>query len=53
MLIRSLSLCVVYCFKALLGGIKVLLSPTLLFFPCCISESSSLESCWRFCDPTA
>lgn len=49
MFMRSLLLCTAYCFIARFGGIKVLLSPTLLFFiwP---PDSSSLVSC-GFVDP--
>lgn len=35
-----------YCFIARLGGIKVLLSPTLLFFTCCPPASSSFVRLW-------
>lgn len=51
MFMRSLLRCTAYCFIARFGGIKVLLSPTLLFF-ICPPDSSSLVSCnWGFVDP--
>lgn len=45
-LIRSLSLCIAYCFIARLGGINELLSPTLLFFTGCSPGSSSSVRVW-------
>lgn len=47
MLIRSLSFCSAYCFRARFGGIKELLSPTLLFFTFWPSDSSSSVSWWE------
>lgn len=51
MFMRSLLRCVAYCFIARFGGIKVLLSPTLLFFICPPDSSSLVPCCWSFMDP--